>query len=75
MRTLAAEARGHAVRVNLLLLGPVRTAARGGGRPEWLTSAEVGAMAAWLASARAGMVSGSVLRLLERPAPATTPDA
>jgi 3-oxoacyl-[acyl-carrier protein] reductase len=65
MRTLAAEARGHAVRVNLLLLGPVR--APGRGRPEWLTSAEVGAMAAWLASEAARMVSGSVIRLPERP--------
>jgi NAD(P)-dependent dehydrogenase (short-subunit alcohol dehydrogenase family) len=70
MRTLAAEARGHAVRVNLLLLGPVRTPARGGkGRPEWLTSAEVGAFAAWLATDRARMVSGSVIRLPERPPP------
>jgi NAD(P)-dependent dehydrogenase (short-subunit alcohol dehydrogenase family) len=75
MRTLAAEAKGHAVRVNLLLLGPVRTPARGGrGRPEWLTSADVGAMAAWLASDRASMVSGSVLRLLDRPEPEGTPD-
>jgi 3-oxoacyl-[acyl-carrier protein] reductase len=71
MRTIAAEARSHAVRVNLLLLGPVRTPARGtGGRPEWLTSAEVGEIAAWLASDRARMVSGTVLRLPERPPPA-----
>jgi len=71
MRTLAAEARGHAVRVNLLLLGPVR--APGRGRPEWLTTAEVGAMAAWLASDAARMVSGSILRLPERPPPPDAP--
>lgn len=68
MRTLAAEARGHAVRVNLLMLGPV---ARGDtSPPTWLTAQEVGETAAWLAASRGRMVSGSILRLTERPPPA-----
>jgi 3-oxoacyl-[acyl-carrier protein] reductase len=70
MRTLAAETREARVRVNLLLLGPVMTAARSGEQhPNWITGQEVGEMAAFLASGRARMISGSVIHLPQRPEP------
>jgi len=68
-RTLAAESAGTPLRVNALVLGPLRTRARPTGRPEWLTADEVGAHAAHLASPGGAMVSGSIVRLLSRPAP------
>jgi NAD(P)-dependent dehydrogenase (short-subunit alcohol dehydrogenase family) len=72
MRTLAAETRSARVRVNLLLLGPVLTAARRGEQhPDWITGQEVGELAAFLASDRARMISGSVLHLPRRPEPAS----
>lgn len=70
MRTLAAEARGRAVRINLLMLGAVAPA--GAASPSaQLTAGEVGDTVAWLASDRGRMVSGAILRLFERPPPAT----
>jgi 3-oxoacyl-[acyl-carrier protein] reductase len=68
-RALAAEARGTHVRVNTIVLGPVKTRnTRGPGLPEWLTADEVGAQVAWLASDAGRMVSGATLDVLERPA-------
>ena len=70
MRTLVAELRERTipVRVNQLILGPVMTAARTSGRPEWITSGEVGEVVSWLASDNARMVSGTTIHLLQRPA-------
>lgn len=70
-RALAAEARGTHVRVNTLVLGPVKTRnTRGDGLPEWLTADEVGDHVALLAADAGRMVSGAVVNLLERPAKA-----
>ncbi len=69
-RALASEAKGTHLRVNTLVLGPVRTRnTRGPGMPEWLGADEVGAYVAHLASDAGRMVSGAVVNLLERPAP------
>lgn len=69
-RALAAEAKGTHLRVNTLVLGPVRTRnTRGPGMPEWLTADEVGAYVAHLVSEAGRMVSGAVVSLLERPSP------
>jgi 3-oxoacyl-[acyl-carrier protein] reductase len=69
-RTLAAEAKGTRLRVNTLVLGPVRTRnTRGPGMPEWLTADEVGAYVAHLVSDAGRMVSGAVVNLFERPSP------
>jgi NAD(P)-dependent dehydrogenase (short-subunit alcohol dehydrogenase family) len=69
-RVLAAEAKGTNLRVNTLVLGPIRTRnTRGPGMPEWLTADEVGAYVAHLVSDAGRMVSGAVVSLLERPSP------
>jgi 3-oxoacyl-[acyl-carrier protein] reductase len=64
MRSLAAEAADHPVRVNALVLNPIATSAKMVEQhPDWLTPADVGAMAAWLASDEAAMVDGSAIHL------------
>ncbi len=69
-RALAAEAKGTHLRVNTLVLGPVRTRnTRGPGMPEWLTADEVGAYVAHLVSDQGRMVSGAVVHMVDRPAP------
>lgn len=68
---LMAEMRRSQVRINEVLCGYVHTRARAAvAQPEWITADEVGAFCAYIASPAGSMVSGAVLRLGDRPAPA-----
>jgi 3-oxoacyl-[acyl-carrier protein] reductase len=68
MQTAAGELKGSSVRINAIILGLVQTAARANeAQPDWITPDEVGSFTAWLASHEGRMVSGSVLRLYDRP--------
>jgi NAD(P)-dependent dehydrogenase (short-subunit alcohol dehydrogenase family) len=67
-RTLASEAKGTHVRVNALVLGPVKTRnTKGAGDPSWLTADDVGAYVAHLVSDEGSMISGAIVDLLDRP--------
>src|SRR3954468_5156152 len=65
-RTLALESAGKGVRVNALVLGPVKTR-RTSGRYDWVTAEEVGDTCAWLSSPAGRGVSGAALHMLNRP--------
>lgn len=65
-RALALESAGKGVRVNALVLGPVKTR-RSSGRYDWVTSEEVGDTALWLSSTAGRGVSGAALHMLNRP--------
>jgi NAD(P)-dependent dehydrogenase (short-subunit alcohol dehydrogenase family) len=65
-RALALESAGKGVRVNALVLGPVKTR-RSAGRYDWVTAEEVGETAAWLSSPAGRGVSGAALHMLNRP--------
>lgn len=65
-RALALESAGKGVRVNALVLGPVKTR-RSSGRYDWVTSEEVGDTAVWLSSTAGRGVSGAALHMLNRP--------
>jgi NAD(P)-dependent dehydrogenase (short-subunit alcohol dehydrogenase family) len=65
-RSLALESAGKGVRVNALVLGPVKTR-RSAGRYDWVTAREVGETATWLSSAAGRGVSGAALHMLNRP--------
>jgi NAD(P)-dependent dehydrogenase (short-subunit alcohol dehydrogenase family) len=66
-RSLALESAGKGVRVNALVLGPVKTR-RVSGRYDWVTAEEVGDTCAWLSSRAGRGVSGAALHMLNRPA-------
>lgn len=65
-RSLALESAGKGVRVNALVLGPVKTR-RAAGRYDWITSEEVGETALWLSSPAGRGVSGAAIHMLNRP--------
>jgi 3-oxoacyl-[acyl-carrier protein] reductase len=65
-RSLALESAGKGVRVNSLVLGPVKTR-RSSGRYDWVTSEEVGDTAVFLSSPAGRGVAGAALHLLNRP--------
>jgi NAD(P)-dependent dehydrogenase (short-subunit alcohol dehydrogenase family) len=65
-RSLALESAGKGVRVNSLVLGPVKTR-RSAGRYDWVTAEEVGDTALWLSSAAGRGVAGAALHMLNRP--------
>lgn len=65
-RSLALESAGKGVRVNALVLGPVKTR-RAAGRYDWVTAEEVGDTCAWLSSPAGRGVSGAALHMLNRP--------
>lgn len=65
-RSLALESTGKGVRVNALVLGPVKTR-RAAGRYDWITSDEVGETALWLSSPAGRGVSGAAIHMLNRP--------
>jgi 3-oxoacyl-[acyl-carrier protein] reductase len=65
-RSLALESAGKGVRVNSLVLGPVKTR-RASGRYDWVTAEEVGETALWLSSPAGRGVSGAALHMLNRP--------
>jgi 3-oxoacyl-[acyl-carrier protein] reductase len=65
-RSLALESAGVGVRVNALVLGPVKTR-RSAGRYDWITAEEVGETAAWLSSPAGRGVSGAALHMINRP--------
>lgn len=68
---LMAEMKGSQVRINEVLCGYINTRARAAAaRPEWITADEVGEFCAYIASPAGAMISGAVLRLGDRPAPA-----
>jgi NAD(P)-dependent dehydrogenase (short-subunit alcohol dehydrogenase family) len=70
-RSLALESAGRGVRVNALVLGPVKTR-RVTGRYDWITAEEVGGTAAWLSSPAGRGVAGAALHMLNRPSVAGT---
>ncbi len=65
-RSLALESAGKGVRVNALVLGPVKTR-RTSGRYDWVTAGEVGDTCAWLSSPAGRGVAGAALHMLNRP--------
>jgi 3-oxoacyl-[acyl-carrier protein] reductase len=65
-RSLALESAGKGVRVNALVLGPVKTR-RASGRYDWITAEEVGDTCAWLSSSAGRGVAGAALHMLNRP--------
>lgn len=65
-RALALESTGKGVRVNSLVLGPIKTR-RSSGRYDWVTAEEVGDTAVWLSSTAGRGVAGATLHLLNRP--------
>jgi NAD(P)-dependent dehydrogenase (short-subunit alcohol dehydrogenase family) len=65
-RSLALESAGKGVRVNSLVLGPVKTR-RSSGRYDWVTAEEVGDTAVWLSSTAGRGVAGAALHMLNRP--------
>jgi len=65
-RSLALESAGKGVRVNALVLGPVKTR-RASGRYDWITAEEVGDTCAWLSSPAGRGVAGATLHMLNRP--------
>jgi NAD(P)-dependent dehydrogenase (short-subunit alcohol dehydrogenase family) len=65
-RALALESAGKGVRVNALVLGPVKTR-RASGRYDWITAEEVGETALWLSSAAGRGVAGAAIHMLNRP--------
>lgn len=67
-QTVVEEMKGSSIRINSVILGLVHTPQRAAdAKPEWITPNEVGTFTAWLASDEARMVSGSLIRLYERP--------
>lgn len=65
-RALALESAGKGVRVNALVLGPVKTR-RSSGRYDWITAEEVGETALWLSSPAGRGVAGAAIHMLNRP--------
>jgi 3-oxoacyl-[acyl-carrier protein] reductase len=65
-RSLALESAGKGVRVNALVLGPVKTR-RSAGRYDWVTAEEVGDTTVWLSSPAGRGVAGAALHMLNRP--------
>jgi NAD(P)-dependent dehydrogenase (short-subunit alcohol dehydrogenase family) len=65
-RALALESAGKGVRVNALVLGPVKTR-RASGRYDWITAEEVGETALWLSSPAGRGVAGAAIHMLNRP--------
>jgi NAD(P)-dependent dehydrogenase (short-subunit alcohol dehydrogenase family) len=65
-RSLALESAGKGVRVNALVLGPVKTR-RASGRYDWITAEEVGETALWLSSSAGRGVAGAAIHMLNRP--------
>jgi len=71
VRQLAEENRGAAVRINTVMLGPVRTSATdpamAAAHPEFISADDVGAFVATLVSDAGAMVHDTLIRLPHRP--------